>query len=68
MKHGHNNTAAGGIKPKTGDNAVAINRMAGMNQAVNAIQNKTRSRYKGSDKHNHYEGCGGYGSNENIHY
>lgn len=61
-----NNDGSGAIKPKSGDNLAAINRAAGMAQALGAVTNKTRSGHKGSSKHNHYEGCGGYGDNENI--
>lgn len=62
-----NNDTPGSIKGKSGDNLAAINRSKGMAQAEAAVANKTRSGHKGSSKHNHYEGCGGYGDNENIH-
>lgn len=61
-----NHEGAGAAKSKGGDNVRALSRAAGMAATVSAVQNKVRSHYKGSEKHSHWEGCGGYGSNENI--
>lgn len=56
----------GAAKPKTGMNRTALSRPKGMSTTVTAFQSKTRSRHHNSEKHYHYEGVSGYGSNENI--
>ena len=63
---GKNNADVGGIKPKSGMHYTPLCRKAGMAQCMDVVGSRTRSRYKGSGKHNHYEGASGYGDNENI--
>lgn len=63
----HDNVGgAGAAMPKTGKNREALSRPAGMSATLGAVHSKTCSRYKGSSKHNHWEGTSGYGGNENI--
>lgn len=58
---------AGAAKPKTGLNAAVLSRPQGMAQAVSFIGGKTASRYPCNKGVNyHYQGCSGFGSNENI--
>lgn len=57
MKH---NDGAGATKAKSGKNAQSIVRSAGMSACMSACASSTRSRHKGSSKHNHWEApsCG----------
>lgn len=72
-----NNTAAGAIKPKVGDNAVVLNRGAGFNQAMTALGNKTKSGHSATSMNNKWislpgSGCGGnvvgYSKNGGCNY
>ncbi len=59
-----NNDGAGATQVKTGDLACAIDRGIGYTKTMKASDNKTRSHYKGTSKHNQWEGAGsGTGGN-----
>lgn len=57
---------AGAAQAKTGKNRQALDRHAGMNACMGAVQSKTRSRYHSSASPYLYKGVSGYGGNENI--
>ena len=63
---GYKNNSGGATMPKSGMHYAPLCRKAGMAQAMACIDSRTKSRYTGSRKHNHYEGSSGYGDNENI--
>jgi hypothetical protein len=56
----------GAAKPKSGDNRKALSRAAGYQATMKACENKVRSPYKGSEKHNQWEGKGDNSSNDNL--
>lgn len=62
--HGKNNTQMGGASPHNKYVACAIVRSSGDEKASGFMENRTRSHYKGTDKHYHYESAGeGWGGN-----
>lgn len=62
--HGTNNSKMGGASPHNHYISKAIVRSSGDECASMFMTNRTRSNYKGTDKHNHWEGAGeGWGGN-----
>jgi hypothetical protein len=55
MKKSGVTSGRAGAKPITGHNAVALKRSAGDSKTAGWVSNKTRSPYKGGNKH--YKGC-----------
>jgi hypothetical protein len=51
---------AGAAQPITGKNRDALDREAGYSKTCSAMESKTRSAYKGTEKHNEWESvsCG----------
>lgn len=59
-----NNEQKGGASPHTGHVAEAIVRSKGDAVTMSAMESKTRSPYKSTEKHYEYESCGeGWGGN-----
>jgi len=56
MKNGYSNNSGGATQPKTGKQYVPICRKKQYSTTMMAMMSKTRSRYAGTSKHNHYEG------------
>lgn len=53
----------GGAKPATSSTKKALDRSAGKKATMEAMKSRTRSHYRGTDKHNRWEkpDCGGPG-------
>lgn len=73
MKHGagysgggKKNNSGGATQPKTGKQYVPLCRQSGYDQALTAVENKTRSQYPHTAKHYHYESTGFFGDNEEV--
>lgn len=65
---GMNNSGAGATQKKSGDHFTPICRASGHDKTKSAsVESMTRSRYKGSNKHYHYERSSFFGDNENVH-
>lgn len=61
-----NNDAAGGIKPKSGDNACVLNRGSGFSKTGKAMGSKTRSGHPATSMNNKWKDAGwGTGGNVN---
>jgi hypothetical protein len=59
-----NNEGCGAIKPKTGDNAMVLNRGSGLRQTFRAFDSRTRSGHSATSMNNHWKHIGtGLGGN-----
>lgn len=55
MSKHYKNNGGGGTAPKSGDHYTPLCRRSGYMKTMESCASKTRSRHKGTEKHNRYE-------------
>ena len=62
----HNNVGIGPIQPKTGDSALAIDRIAGYEKTLSNLHDETKTGHPHVDRHYRYEALGDLGGSLHL--